>query len=151
MALQATIKETTFHIGDTVEVHQKIKEKDKTRTQIFRGVVISIRGHGENKSFTVRRIAAGAIGVERIWPLNSPWISKIKVSKRGRVRRAKLYYLRERIGKGALRVKKADKKKVLKVSKVPKVSRGKKEEVRGEEEKSGKTGGKSSGKTSSKE
>lgn len=141
MALQATIKETTFHIGDTVEVHQKIEEKDKTRIQIFKGVIISVKGHGENKSFTVRRIAIGGIGVERIWPLYSPWISRIKVVKRGKVRRAKLYYLRKRTGKEAMRVKKVDKKKV---------SKKKKEEIRSEEKKSGKTRRKSSGKVSSK-
>ena len=118
MALKATLKETSFSVGDTLEVHQKIKEGDKTRTQIFKGVVISIKGHGENKSFMVRRIGAGAIGIERIWPLNSPWISKVKVVKTGKVKRAKLYYLRKRAGKGAMRVKTAAKKVEEKKEKV---------------------------------
>ncbi len=92
-------QDTEFHVGDTIRVHQKFKEEDKTRTQIFEGVVIAIRGRGENKSFTVRKIAAGGIGVERIWPLISPWIAKIVVKKKGKVRRAKLYYLRKGVKK----------------------------------------------------
>jgi hypothetical protein len=67
--------------------------------------VIAIRGREENKSFTVRRIAAGSVGVERIWPLSSPWIQQIEVAKTGKVRRSKLYYLRERVGKRAIKVK----------------------------------------------
>lgn len=141
MALNASIKEVNFHVGDTVEVSQKVKEGNKTRTQIFRSLVIAIRGHGENKSFTVRRIAAGGIGVERIWSLYSPWISKIKVVKKGKARRAKLYYLRKRTGREAIRVKKVDKKKV---------SKEKEEEIRSEEKKSRKAGRKSSSKTPSK-
>lgn len=105
MANQAKIGETTFNVGDTVIVSQKIKEGEKTRLQNFEGIVIAIRGRGENKSFTVRKIAVGGIGVERIWPANSPWITKIKVKKKGKVRRAKLYYLRRRVGKRATKVK----------------------------------------------
>lgn len=96
MANQAKIGETAFSVGDKVVVYQKIIEGEKTRSQPFEGVVIAIRGSGEGKTFTVRKIAAGGIGVERIWPLNSPWITKIKIKKKGKVRRAKLYYLRKK-------------------------------------------------------
>jgi large subunit ribosomal protein L19 len=99
MANIAKWQKTKFQVGDTVRVHLKIKEEDKTRTQVFEGVVIAIRGRGENKSFTVRKIASGGIGVERIWPLISPWIKKIVVKKKGKVRRAKLHYLRKRVKK----------------------------------------------------
>lgn len=87
--------DTVFAVGDTIKVYQKIQEGDKIRAQPFEGIVISIKGSGENKMFTVRKIAADGIGVERIWPLNSPWIEKIKVLRKGKVRRAKLYYLRK--------------------------------------------------------
>ena len=96
MSTQAKIKETLFKVGDKVKVFQKIQEGDKVRTQPFEGIVLSIRGEGENKMFTVRKIAVGAIGVERVWPLNSPWIENLKVIKKGKVRRAKLNYLREK-------------------------------------------------------
>jgi large subunit ribosomal protein L19 len=104
MALFAKIKEVQFKVGDTVRVHQIIKEGDKTRTQVFEGMVLGIKGEGGNKSFTVRKIADQAIGVERIWPLNSPSIEKIEVKKSSRVRRAKLYYVRSRKGKEAKEV-----------------------------------------------
>jgi len=107
MANQAKFGETTFNVGDTVVVSQKIIEGGKTRIQNFEGLVIAIRGSGENKTFTVRKIAVGGIGVERIWPLNSPWITKIKVKKKGKVRRAKLYYLRKKTTKKATKVKTA--------------------------------------------
>jgi large subunit ribosomal protein L19 len=87
-----------FRVGDTVDVHQRILEGDKERTQIFAGVVIGRRGEGMRETFTVRRIVQGE-GVERIFPLYSPRIAKVKVKRSGRVRRAKLYYLRKRIGK----------------------------------------------------
>ena len=86
--------------GDTVDVHYRVKEGDKERTQIFRGVVISRKGAGINQSFTVRKMSAG-IGVERIFPLHSPNILKIERIRQGAVRRAKLYYLRDRKGKAA--------------------------------------------------
>jgi large subunit ribosomal protein L19 len=105
MANQAKHGETVFNVGDRVKVHQKIVEGKKERLQIFEGIVIAIRGRGENKSFTVRRIAVGNIGVERIWPLVSPWVQKIEVIRRGKVRRAKLYYLRKQVGKKAVRIK----------------------------------------------
>jgi large subunit ribosomal protein L19 len=88
-----------FCIGDTVDVHVKIVEGEKERIQIFTGTVIAKKGSGPNASFTVRRLV-GSEGVERVFPLHSPSLAKIKVRKRGRVRRAKLYYLRDRVGKG---------------------------------------------------
>jgi large subunit ribosomal protein L19 len=84
--------------GDTVKVHVKVKEGEKERIQIFQGVVIGIRGGGLRTSFTVRKISAG-VGVERIFPLNSPTIDKMEVIRSGKVRRAKLYFLREKLGK----------------------------------------------------
>lgn len=96
--------EINFNPGDTIRVYQKIKEGEKIRTQIFEGVVLGIRGRGENKSFTVRKIAVGGIGVERIWPVDSPSLEKIMVVKKGKTKRAKLYYLRKRTGKKAIKV-----------------------------------------------
>src|SRR3984957_11296041 len=93
-----------FGVGDTVKVHTKVVEGDKERIQIFSGVVIGRRGHGLNCTFTVRRISYGE-GVERIFPLHSPRIDKVEVERKGAVRRAKLTYLRQRIGKGATLVK----------------------------------------------
>ena len=88
----------SFRIGDTVDVHVKITEGEKERIQIFTGIVIARRGHKLNESFTVRRLV-GTEGVERVFPLHSPSIDKIEVKKSGKVRRAKLYYLRDRVGK----------------------------------------------------
>jgi large subunit ribosomal protein L19 len=84
--------------GDLVKVYTKIKEGDKERLSPYQGVVIQIRGNAGNKMFTVRKISAG-VGIERIFPINSPLIAKIEVKKKGKVRRAKLTYLRERKGK----------------------------------------------------
>ena len=92
-----------FEIGDIVEVHCRIKEGDKERTQIFSGTVIARRGRGINENFTVRRFA-GHEGVERIFPLHSPNVTDIKPIRSGKTRRAKLYYLRDRTGK-AVRLK----------------------------------------------
>jgi large subunit ribosomal protein L19 len=89
-----------FRAGDTVRVHVKIKEGDKERVQVFEGVVISLRRAANHSTFTVRKISFGH-GVERIFPLHSPVIDKIEVTRPGRVRRAKLYYLRGRRGKAA--------------------------------------------------
>lgn len=89
-----------FKAGDTVRVNVKIKEGDKDRIQAFEGVVIAIKRHGLSSTFTVRKVSFG-YGVERIFPLHSPTVDSIEVIKRGRVRRAKLYYLRERKGKAA--------------------------------------------------
>ncbi len=94
-----------FHTGDTIKVHQEIKEGNKTRIQIFEGTVISIRGHQGLKSFTVRKIAATNIIVEKIFPEHTPTVVKIELVKRGRVRRAVLSYLRKRIGKKSSRIK----------------------------------------------
>jgi large subunit ribosomal protein L19 len=90
----------TFKSGDTITVAYRIKEGNKEREQLYRGVVIRISGHGEKKRFTVRKISDN-IGVERIFPLDSPFINKIEVNKVGKVRRAKLYYLRSLTGKKA--------------------------------------------------
>ena len=89
-----------FEVGDTVNVHTLIKEGEKERVQLFNGTVIAKNGgHGEiNDGFTVRRVVSGE-GVERIFPTNSPRIAKVEVVRKGRVRRAKLYYLRDRVGK----------------------------------------------------
>ena len=87
-----------FTVGDQVEVHQMILEGEKTRTQVFAGVVIAMKGEGMREMFTVRRIVQGE-GVERMFPLNSPKIAKIEVKRTGQVRRAKLYYLCDRVGK----------------------------------------------------
>ena len=89
-----------FAPGDTIKFHVKVKEGDKERIQVFQGVVISRRGGGTRAMFTVRKISGG-IGVERMFPLHSPTIDKIEVERHGRVRRAKLYYLRELRGKAA--------------------------------------------------
>lgn len=89
-----------FQPGDTIKVHSKIVEGDKQRIQIFEGVVIGRKGGGSRASFTVRKVSYG-VGVERIFPLHSPRIAKIEVVRKGRVRRAKLYYLRELKGKAA--------------------------------------------------
>jgi large subunit ribosomal protein L19 len=96
-----------FEIGDQVEVHQRILEGEKERVQIFSGVVIAQRGDGMRSMFTVRRIVQGE-GVERTFPLHSPKIAKVEVKRTGEVRRAKLYYLRDRVGKATrLRERKA--------------------------------------------
>jgi large subunit ribosomal protein L19 len=87
--------------GDLVRVSVKVKEGDKERIQAFEGTVIAVRGSGASKTFTVRRIASGGIGVERIWPLESPLIEKIKILKKRPQKRAKLYYLRKLTGKEA--------------------------------------------------
>ena len=89
-----------FAVGDSVKVYVKIIEGDTERQQVFAGVVIARRGSGIEETFTVRRVTAGQ-GVERVFPLNSPRIGKIEVTRRGRVRRAKLYYLRSKVGKAA--------------------------------------------------
>ncbi len=89
-----------FRIGDTVKVHVKIQEGDKERVQVFSGTVISRKGGGISENFTVRRVAYG-VGVERIFPLHSPRVDKVEIETRGNVRRAKLYYLRDRVGKAA--------------------------------------------------
>jgi large subunit ribosomal protein L19 len=89
-----------FNVGDTVKVHVKIKEGNRERIQVFEGVVLKRQNGGIRETFTVRRVAYG-VGVERTFPVNSPIIDKIEVVRKGKVRRAKLYYLRNRVGKAA--------------------------------------------------
>jgi large subunit ribosomal protein L19 len=98
-----------FGVGDSVKVHTKVVEGEKERIQIFSGVVIGKRGAGMNETFTVRRISYGE-GVERVFPLHSPRVDKIEVERRGAVRRAKLTYLRKRLGKGATLVREREDK-----------------------------------------
>lgn len=99
------VGEQEIHAGDTIRIHSKVVEGTKTRVQIFEGILIRLRGRGENQTFTVRKIGAGGIGVERTWPLISRSIEKIEVKKKaGKIRRSKLYYLRDLVGKKAVRV-----------------------------------------------
>ena len=118
MANQFTYKDTTFGVGDTLNVTIKVVEGDKTRKQVFTGLLIAIKGKGDNKSFTVRKIASHSVGVEKIFPVLSPDILSITLKSKGKVRRSKLYYLRDRKGREALRVKsvKQEKKKPAKKS-----------------------------------
>ena len=95
-----------FKVGDSVKVHTRIKEGDRERIQIFSGLVINKQGRGLQETFTVRRISFGE-GVERIFPLHSPFIQKVEVERAGSVRKAKLYYLRRRVGKTATKVQEA--------------------------------------------
>lgn len=97
MANQITLAGTNIHVGDLVRLHLKITEGDKERIQVFEGMVISIRGNGlHNRTFTVRKIAAGNIGVERIFPADYPHLVKVEIKKTGKVRRSKLYYIRRK-------------------------------------------------------
>ena len=118
-------KRPDVRVGDTVKLHIRIKEGNKERIQIFEGTVIAIRGEGLNKSLTVRKISYG-IGVEKIVQLHSPILSKVEIVKRGSVSKAKLFYLRERVGKKALKINKiADMYETDEIEKVEEV----KEEV----------------------
>lgn len=124
MANQTSWNSTTLSVGDTIRVHYKliehekiagktkreVKEEIRERVQIFEGILIAIKGSAENQMITVRKIGVGAIGIERIFPLISPWIKKIEVKKHGEVRRAKLYYLRLRTGKAASKIEESSKK-----------------------------------------
>lgn len=103
--ISGKFKDTDIHIGDTIRVHAQIIESGKTRVQVFEGILIRLRGREENTTFTVRKIGAGAIGIERTWPLDARNIVKIEVKKKtAGVRRSKLYYLRDLTGKSATRV-----------------------------------------------
>jgi len=118
MANSLDCQGVTLHVGDTVRVHYKLIEKEKIagktkrevkvetreRLQVFEGIVIAIKRNAENSTFVVRRIGAATVGIERIFPVDSPWIKKIQVKKLGDVRRAKLYYLRGKVGKAATRI-----------------------------------------------
>ena len=108
---------TPFNVGDTVKVHFKIVEGNKERIQIFEGLVIARKNGGVRETFTVRKISSG-VGVERVFPVHSPRIDKIEVTRQGDVRRAKLYYIRDLTGKAATRVK--EKKYVAPAEKKPK-------------------------------
>ena len=90
----------SFSVGDTVKVDVKIREGDRERIQVFEGTVIAINGSGVTETFTVRRVSYG-VGVERVFPVNSPNVADVKVVRYGKVRRAKLYYLRDRVGKAS--------------------------------------------------
>ncbi len=98
---------TDFNVGDTIKVHTRVVEGGKERIQLFSGLCIGRKGSGVNAAFTVRKISYGE-GVERVFPVHTPRISKIEVTARGKVRRAKLNYLRDRVGKSALKVKSVD-------------------------------------------
>jgi large subunit ribosomal protein L19 len=125
MANQAQWTTITLHVGDTIRVHYKliehekvagktkreVKEETRERVQVFEGILIAIKNGQENQMITVRKIGVAAIGIERIFPLISPWIKKIEVKKHGDVRRAKLYYLRARKGKAATKIDEATKEK----------------------------------------
>lgn len=104
MALQTLVCGTTVHIGDSVIIGQTIREGEKDRIQNFSGVVIAMKGEQSEKTFTVRRIAAAAIGVEKIFPIDMPSLVSVKIVKQSAVRRSKLYFLRERTGKAALQL-----------------------------------------------
>jgi len=104
MANSAVHNDITFHVGDTVAVHQSIKEGEKSRIQIFEGVVIAIHAK-DDPTFVVRKIATGSIGVEKIFPLHAPVVVQVEIKKTSFTRRAKLYYLRDLIGKAATKIR----------------------------------------------
>jgi large subunit ribosomal protein L19 len=107
-----------FHIGDTITVFVKVIEGDKERIQQFKGIVMGIKGSGLSKTFRVRKISNG-VGVERIFPFNSPKISKVEIIRHGSIRRAKLYYLRNLTGKAATKIKEKKRKIFETVIEVP--------------------------------
>ncbi len=117
MSKYLTIKDVNFSVGDTIRVHQKIQDGDKSRTQIFEGVVISIQNRESGRSFRVRRVASNGVGVERLFPALAPSIERIEVKQAGAVRRAKLFYLRNRIGKAASAIRKKVKHTVAEATK----------------------------------
>ncbi|HIU36146.1 MAG TPA: 50S ribosomal protein L19 [Candidatus Fimenecus excrementigallinarum] len=99
---EGMVKEDRPHIkvGDVVKVHVKIREGDRERIQVFEGTIIAVKGSGVSETFTVRRVSYG-VGVERVFPVNSPNVAKVELVRSGKVRRSKLYYLRDRVGKAA--------------------------------------------------
>lgn len=99
-ASQMKAEVADFAVGDTVKVHNKIKEGNRERIQIFEGTVIKRQGGSNRETFTVRKFSNG-VGVEKIWPVHSPFVEKIEVVRHGKVRRAKIYYLRSRVGKAS--------------------------------------------------
>ncbi len=110
-----------FRAGDTIKVHVRVREGDKERIQIFQGVVIARRGGGSRETFTVRKVSGG-VGVERIFPLHSPILSQIEMVRRGKVRRAKLYYLRSLRGRAARIEERRDEREIKTSSKEAKKS-----------------------------
>lgn len=103
--ISAVVNDVNLHIGDVIRVHVQIVEGGKIRIQPFEGILIRLRGRDVNRTFTVRKIGAAGVGVERTWPLDSKSIVKIEVKKKtGKVRRSKLFYLRDLTGKSAVRV-----------------------------------------------
>ena len=102
MALFAKIKDKTVRVGDEVSLTTVYLDGDKEKKQKFNGIITAIKNRGENQSFTVRKISNDGIGIERIFPVNWPYLEEVKVLKHNKVRRAKLYYMREKIGKRAL-------------------------------------------------
>ena len=105
MAQRFIYNDQEINVGDTVRVHQEIVEGNKKRVQVFEGLVIAVKNREVNKTFTVRKIGSNNIGVEKIFPVLIPSIKKIEVKRRGQVKRSKLYYLRDKVGKAATRVK----------------------------------------------
>lgn len=105
MAQSFSYNEQQVSVGDTIRVHQEIAEGKKTRVQVFEGIVIAIKNREAGKSFTVRKIGSNGVGVEKIFPVIMPSIKKIEVKRRGEVKRSKLYYLRDKVGKAGSRVK----------------------------------------------
>lgn len=103
--ISAKVKDTELHIGDTIRVHSTLVEGNKTRIQVYEGILIALRGRGENQMMTIRHIGPGGLGVERMWPLDSKSLVKIEVKKKaGHVRRSKLYFLRNLKGRSAVRI-----------------------------------------------
>lgn len=94
MANSLTFKETTVHVGDQIKVYYKFKEGEKLKEQIFSGILMAIKGEGNNRMITVRKISKAGIGVERIFPINSPFFNKVVLVRKGRVRKAKIYFIR---------------------------------------------------------
>lgn len=106
MAKYFEFNNKSFSVGDTLKVHFNVKDGEKTRIQQFEGILIAVANRGPGKVFTVRKIGAGGVGVEKITPIDSPVIADIELVNSGDVRRSKLYYLRDRVGKSATKVKK---------------------------------------------
>lgn len=117
MAKYFTYNNQSISVGDSVKVGFNVVEGDKTRQQYFEGIIIAVDNREAGKAFTIRKIAAGSIGVERIVPIASPALASIEILTRGDVRRAKLYYMRDRIGKQSMKIKKQVQKVISSVTK----------------------------------
>lgn len=103
--LNTKVAGTQIHVGDTLRIYTNVVEGNKTRVQVFEGILIALNGRGENKMMTIRRVGIRGMGVERLWPVDSRVIVKVEVKKKAtKVRRSKLYYLRDLVGKSAVRV-----------------------------------------------